>query len=384
MPGWRRLQHALWDEVSTKAFVIFTLAVGCTFASMGFLLDLKQIDRPFSGVFDNAILSGLLAMAYAVTLTRYFRWLPAAFLLHIAAIWLMSGSSHREPFTALAGATLQDRLRYDMLGAIACIILGYTGFVLFIAREGRRWVAVHAEMRLARDIHQALVPRIDRRIGRFAFYGVSLPSGQVGGDLVDLVTLRDGRWMAYVADVAGHGVSSGLLMGMVKSGIRMRVADPPPLPALLSDLNHVICDQSAPHMFVTLAAIRGGGEAAPHDDDELEFTLAGHPPILRASSGRSSVEEIAISHVPLGVMPDWTFGSATIRCRPGDVLALVTDGLFEVFDAQDRDFGLDGIKAVLDAFADRPLQEIADRLVERARAFGPQLDDQTVLLVRCD
>ncbi len=98
------------------------------------------------------------------------------------------------------------------------------------------------------------------------------------------------------------------------------------------------------------------------------------------------VTEVAESHIPLGIMPAWNFTSATLDIQPGDLLALVTDGLFEVFDAKDRDFGLEGIKEVLASASasstDRPLADIASDLLERVRGFGPQLDDQTLLLIR--
>ena len=66
----------------------------------------------------------------------------------------------------------------------------------------------------------------------------------------------------------------------------------------------------------------------------------------------------------------------------GDLLVLLTDGLIEVFDAKDRELGLDAINALLPGLADRPLKEIADAIVARARAHGAQMDDQTVLLIR--
>jgi serine phosphatase RsbU (regulator of sigma subunit) len=106
----------------------------------------------------------------------------------------------------------------------------------------------------------------------------------------------------------------------------------------------------------------------------------GHPPILRVRAG--VVTEISESNIPLGIMPAWNFTSATLDIQPGDLLAVVTDGLFETFDAEDRDFGLDGIKQVLASSADRPLADIASHLLERVRAFGAQLDDQTLLLIR--
>jgi serine phosphatase RsbU (regulator of sigma subunit) len=64
------------------------------------------------------------------------------------------------------------------------------------------------------------------------------------------------------------------------------------------------------------------------------------------------------------------------------VLALLTDGLVEVFDSKGRELGFDWAKTALGAVADRPLTEIASRLLSGARSHGAQLDDQSLLLIR--
>jgi phosphoserine phosphatase RsbU/P len=381
MRSWQTHQRQFWRSLPLQGYVTFVLAVAATFSTMGFLIDLVSTDLPFSHALYSAVFSGLIAVCWFVSVTRALRLLPVVIALHFAGTWFIGGPARYPPFAAFAGLSLEQRLRFDMFGALACVMLGYAGFVVFASREGRQWAAVDAEMRLARGIHQALVPRIEQAAGRVEFHGFSAPSGHVGGDLVDVVTLPDGRWLGYVADVSGHGVSSGLLMAMVKSGMRMRSSDWPPLPALVRDLNQLICDQSAPQMFVTMACVRGSSDSSA--GDSVEFTLLGHPPILRLRAG--VVTEVAESHIPLGIMPAWNFTSATLDIQPGDLLAVVTDGLFEVFDAKDRDFGLEGIKEGLASSAssnDRPLADIASHLLERAREFGPQLDDQTLLLIR--
>ena len=371
----RGLHPEFWRSLSRAGYVSFLLAVAATFGSMGFLIDLVHTDTPYSNALYGAVLCALIAIGWFVSMTRALWLLPIVLVVHAVGTWFLAGPSREPPFAAFAGMPLDQRLSLDMTGALVCILFGYAGFVVFAAREGRQWVAVDAELRLARNIHQALVPRIECTAGRVEFHGFSAPSGHVGGDLVDVVIRPDGRWLGYVADVSGHGVSSGLLMAMVKSGMRMRSSDWPPLPALVTDLNQLICDQSAPQMFVTMACVRGSSS-----HDTIEFTLVGHPPILRVRAG--IVTEVVESHVPLGIMPAWTFTSATLDVQAGDLLALVTDGLFEVFDAKDRDFGLDGIKQALASSADGPLAEIASHLLERVRGFGAQLDDQTLLLIR--
>jgi sigma-B regulation protein RsbU (phosphoserine phosphatase) len=94
------------------------------------------------------------------------------------------------------------------------------------------------------------------------------------------------------------------------------------------------------------------------------------------------VEEISTPQIPVGMFPDYRFTSATLECDRGDLLALITDGLTEVFDARDEQFGMDAVKAILGRLADRPLSEISQQIVAAARAHGTQLDDQTLLLVR--
>jgi serine phosphatase RsbU (regulator of sigma subunit) len=66
-------------------------------------------------------------------------------------------------------------------------------------------------------------------------YGRTILSQSVGGDLVDLVA-ADGRVLAYLADVSGHGIPAGLLMGIVKTAVRQGVLFGQPLPALLDSV----------------------------------------------------------------------------------------------------------------------------------------------------
>src|SRR5262249_36159023 len=94
-------------------------------------------------------------------------------------------------------------------GALACIIAGYVVFIVFFRQEGKRYFAAHTEIQLASAIQAELVPAISTRSGRFEFYGVSVPSGNVGGDLLDVVT-NGNSFCACVADIAGHGVPAGV------------------------------------------------------------------------------------------------------------------------------------------------------------------------------
>jgi serine phosphatase RsbU (regulator of sigma subunit) len=88
---------------------------------------------------------------------------------------------------------------------------------------------LQTELALAQGIQHTLVPIVHSRSQFWEVYGVSLPSEQVGGDLVDLVQEHEGSALAYVADISGHGLQAGILMGMFKTAARTCIAERPPL-----------------------------------------------------------------------------------------------------------------------------------------------------------
>jgi sigma-B regulation protein RsbU (phosphoserine phosphatase) len=256
------------------------------------------------------------------------------------------------------------------------LIAGYVFFLIFFGREGVRYFRAHAEIQLAQEIHRALVPTIQRQMGRFSLYGISLPSGEVGGDLVDVV--EGGSWTAYVADVSGHGVSAGLLMAMFKTAVRTTVLAESSSDVLLNEVHRALYPLKTANLFVTAGVL--------HCDAAEKFSLsmAGHPPLLHFRKASNDVVELAAEDLPLGVLPEQQFTTRTVEVADGDILALLTDGLTEVFDDDKRELGLDPVKEALRSNATRPLSELSDAMRKVALNFGKQEDDQTLLLIRAN
>lgn len=259
-------QRKFWQTTTRVGRITIALAIFALFASLGFLTDVAALGRSSpERLVLVSLLSGAGALAYAVVAFNNLRWMPVVVVVHVVLTVLLPRLFPlHAPIVAdpLAAAVLEARLRTNVVGGAFCIAAGFTLFVMFFAREGRRYYALHTELSLARAIHRELVPPIDRRIGDYEFHGVSLPSGEVGGDLVDVVGHDQGTARtAYVADVSGHGVPSGVLMGMIKSAMRMALVAPAPLEALLDRLNDVLYDLKPPQMYATFAAIR-------RDDDQ--------------------------------------------------------------------------------------------------------------------
>ena len=146
---------------------------------------------------------------------------------------------------------------------------------------------------------------------------------------------------------------------------------------MLADLNHVLLSVSAPNVFVTFACI-----SSPKQGSSIQFSLAGHLPVLHYRKRLNTVEEKSVSNLPIGILGDTKFESSSIECDEGDVLAVVTDGLTEASDRNGNELGLDPLKAILLQSAGSPLEQIVNDLRNRSLKQGKQADDQTVLLVR--
>jgi serine phosphatase RsbU (regulator of sigma subunit) len=139
-------------------------------------------------------------------------------------------------------------------------------------------------------------------------------------------------------------------------------------------VHQVLMQLKQPKMYVTAACVRGSA------DGIVECAVAGHLPILRVRGG--VVEEVTSPQLAIGMLDDATFTSSPVESRPGDLFAVLTDGLVEVFDDSRRELGFDWAKDVLRASGAEPLDAIANRLIAGARQHGAQLDDQTLLLIR--
>ena len=352
-----------------RQLIHFWLAIFTTFSSLGFVFDVLAGGRqPVMLLALNVLACGMLAIGYGKVGMPPRLWgYVAVVAAHVTYVFVVPSF-----FTPLP-APPPRRLMFDAIGLIVTVTTGYTFFLTFISMTATRYLRAQAEIAIASDIHRVLVPAVDKRIGNFEFLGWSVASGDVGGDLVDLVEHEQG-WLGYVADVSGHGVGPGVVVGMFKSALRMRARAGGSIAALLDDIHAVLMPLKQPQMFVTVACVRGG------PGDELECAVAGHLPVLRIRNG--CVDEVTSPQIAIGMFDGTTFSSSSVDCRPGDLFALLTDGLIEVFDARRNELGLEWAKDVLRSSASQPLSTIADRLLADARAHGNQVDDQTVLLIR--
>jgi hypothetical protein len=376
MPSWNQ-RAQLFRTMPLPSAVAFLTGVGCLFAAINAAQDAIQVDGMNQPrLLFTSVSGGVAAVLWAYLFaTRRIKSLIALLTLQIS-VSIALGRYWPQKHQAFTPDQLRSELILHHVVIMILVVLGYLLLSSFFGMEGSRFFAAHTEIQLAGEIQKQLVPPIEESAAGWEFYGTSIPSGAVGGDLLDVVVSGE-SFCAYVADVAGHGVSAGVLMSMVKSAVRMRLASLGSFRDGLPPLNDVLHGLTSDASFVTFAYITGDGSR------RLTFSLAAHPPIFHCPHLSKRVDRHSVENLPLGMFGRTSYKTAQIECGPGDILAIVTDGLVEVFDRQDRDIGSEYIEKILIDAAAEPLRAVAQRIMETSQAFGKITDDRTVLLMRC-
>jgi hypothetical protein len=236
------------------------------------------------------------------------------------------------------------------------------------------------ELETARRIQSSILPDLPPRLAGVDIAHAYLPASEVGGDFYDVLALEDGRLAVAVGDVAGHGVSSGLIMSMAKSALAVQVTFNPDVAAVFNTLNRTVYQTARKRLLATLCY-------ALLDPRRLElvYASAGHlfPYRVTAAGRVESLESVAY---PLGVRGELNVESRTARLTPGDTLVLFSDGLVEARrEGSDDLFGFDRLEQSLARHAGRGPEGLRDGvLADVARFTGdaPREDDQTIVVLR--
>jgi serine phosphatase RsbU (regulator of sigma subunit) len=361
-----------WRDLPLRRAAKLFAAVFFVLAGVPFFVDaLSSQSYPLIALIVISAVTGVLHVLVIVCELRRPPWMILPMLLIAAAYLTLS----KLPKIPESPPVREQRVVLDVICLTVAVGLGYRLFLNFSNTEGIAHIQLETELALAHHIQKTLVPTFSYRRASLEAYGRTIPSAEVGGDLVDLVGDAQGVF-AYLADVSGHGIPAGVLMGMVKSSVRQALLASFSMPALLDSVNAVLPSVKEPDMFVTFAGLRFDASHV------AEFTLAGHPPLLHFSQSAQCVSRRAMIQYPLGLMPEGNYLTEHVHYGPGDIFALVTDGVIETLNKNDEEFGLKRLEHLLLQNATRPLPEIFDALIAAVSDFGPQKDDRTVLLVR--
>jgi phosphoserine phosphatase len=245
------------------------------------------------------------------------------------------------------------------------------------------------ELDLARTVQLATLPAQVPQLPGYAMAGLFRPAEQTGGDTWDLALLpgrgSDGgpALLVLLADATGHGIAPALLVTQMHAMLRMALRLGASLETAFVHLNDQLAATVPDGRFVATAVALL--DPATH---RLRLLSGGQGPILHLHAATGECSAHRATSFPLGAAPITRLRSPLeLQLQPGDLLALLSDGVFEYEDAQGAQLGREPVIALLRDHRAGPMPELAARILDAALAHGrgaPQQDDITMVLLRRD
>jgi phosphoserine phosphatase len=236
------------------------------------------------------------------------------------------------------------------------------------------------EVAVAREIQISTLPDEMPEVDGYDLHGYFLPTDHTGGDLYDLVVL-DGKLFMLLGDATGHGFGPALSATQMQAMLRVAFRLGADLDHAYMHVNNQLNEDLPDDRFIT--AFMGFLDPDTH---EVLFHSGGQGPILHFKEADGECIWHKPTSFPVGIMElDGSDKAQQLSLQPGDILALISDGIYEYTALDGTQFGEDGVARVIRACHQLPMSELSQELVNAALDFGgeaPQADDITLVLVR--
>lgn len=245
----------------------------------------------------------------------------------------------------------------------------------------RERLRMREELDQARRIQLSMLPRSDPTSTWLDIAGISIPASEVGGDYYEYFKVDDVRQAVVVADVAGHGVASGLLLATVRGCLYLLKESPQSPSDVLGKIDRVVRETTGKRNFVTMIYA-----LFDRDRHVVRVACAGHPPMLRYVAATGDVEEIGHAALPLGTALQQEIREVEVAFKRDDVLIFYTDGIAETVSSRGEVYGTERLaKRLRKTDHDRTAKEIRDTLLGDVWSFkadGEQNDDITLVVLK--
>jgi sigma-B regulation protein RsbU (phosphoserine phosphatase) len=244
-------------------------------------------------------------------------------------------------------------------------------------RVARSEARLERDLRRAQEIQMHLMPGIAPKIPGLDVALHFQPSSELGGDIYEFLSYGRDRQVIVVGDVSGKGAPAALYGAMASGTLRSLAPLKLPAPDMMKRLNVMFLERKIEGHFITLTY-------AIWEPRTKSLTLANAGMPLPILVRKGLCRAICAEGVPLGLLEHTEYQPVTVNLETGDLLAFFSDGITESNDPQQEEFGSRRLENILRQNAQKPPQEIVNRVFEELKGFEagrPQRDDQTLVVL---
>jgi phosphoserine phosphatase len=254
---------------------------------------------------------------------------------------------------------------------------------------------IEHDLKIARSIQESTFPERLPGLEGFEIAAWNQPADETGGDTYDVIgvhgasigdkiVLTDGeagRAVLVLADATGHGIGPALSVTQLRAMLRMAVRAGLSLSDIATYLNQQLCADLPDGRFITcwLGEVRSG-------EHTLHAISAGQGPLVLYRTEGDSFEMPDTDTQPFGLLDLGPIEAPPAKeLHPGDIYAVLSDGIFESTDPTGEEFGVERVQEVIRRHRSESAEAIKDELRKAEAAFSrgaPAADDRTILIVK--
>ncbi|MAW66066.1 MAG: hypothetical protein CMD18_07725 [Flavobacteriales bacterium] len=245
-----------------------------------------------------------------------------------------------------------------------------------LAKEAIRQERIKKELELASEMQTMLLPAElpkDNNLDIAAFYR---SHQQVGGDYYDVIWVNKTEIAMCIADVSGKGVSAAILMSNFQANLKAGVKHSLSLPELVQDLNQKVISSAKGEKFITMFIATYNVKSR-----QLTYINCGHnPPVLKNGTEIIELKDGCPGLGMLDCLPPPKIG--IIDILPSSTLVTYTDGLVEVENNNQIEFGTQKVKSAIEESTNTSMDELNQYLIDDVTKFKqdqPFIDDIAIL-----
>jgi hypothetical protein len=233
-------------------------------------------------------------------------------------------------------------------------------FVLMLELKDK--LVAKDELGEGRSVQKALMSDVSPYIPGWKIWLFTQPANDVGGDLVDVINLEDGKFGITIADVSGKGLGAALLMAKLQTIIKSLASEYTSLSKLFHRLNLVFHKDILPNSFASMFYMEIKG-----NKDDLKYVNAGHLPPIIYSNG--NIEQLEKGDVALGLTANSNFISHKVKLTAGDYIITFSDGVTEAMNLMGNFYTTDRLYNFIDRISFNNPEELGQKILEDVKLF---------------
>lgn len=230
--------------------------------------------------------------------------------------------------------------------------------------------------KLQKTIHPKLLPSIPNLSLGYLFN----TADGVCGDYYDVIPSRKDRISFILADVAGKGMNSLIIMSMIRAILRLTVNTTQSAATILGWANRGISIENNIDHFASAALINYDST-----NNTIEYSTAGTTPIMYYSVKTGDCRRVSSVSEPIGVEKTTIYKDHTLALATGDIVVMYSDGVVEAVNDSGVQYTSERLEQTIIMHAAMSGKEIANAVKADLQKFvtnGHQHDDQTLLVIK--